>query len=578
MRPEGRGLSKRQAIIEMSKKKVLIIGGVACGAKTAARLARLAPDYEITILERGEHLSVAGCGFPYFVGDVVKEYKDLVCTPLGIVRDANFFRNVKNVTVHTSCLATRIDRERKVVKATNTATGEECLFPYDELVLATGASPIRPPIPGADLNRVFTLWTMPDAMAMKSAIDAGSVKSAVIIGGGLIGMEVVEALADRGISVSVADILPTPLPALIGEEFGLRVANVLKQKGVGFYGGEKVIEIVGEGGLVKAVKTDKRELPADMVLMAVGIRPNTALAREAGLDLHANGTIMVDECLRTSDPFIFAGGDCVQSKNILTEKSVWQPMGSTANRQGRVIADNIAGLPTRFAGVVGTAILKLFHLTIGKTGLNEEQGRAAGFDPVSVIVEEPDRPHFMPGMGAMTIRLVADRRSRRVIGAQFMGNGVVDKRLDSIVAAISSGMTVDMLADADFAYAPPFATALDPTTHAANTLRNKMDGLVRTYSPAELKARMEEAEPPVLLDVRSPQELDQQGRLPYDFINIPLGQLRGRLSEVPEGREVVAFCKISARAWDAVAIFRGNGREDIAILEGGAMAWPYEKK
>ncbi len=560
----------------MEKKKVLIIGGVACGAKTAARLARLAPEFDITILERGEHLSVAGCGFPYFVGDVVKEYKDLVCTPLGIVRDANFFRNVKNVTVYTGHMATRIDREKKMVAATDTASGEERFFPYDELVLATGASPIRPPIPGNDLSRVFTLWTMPDAMAMKSAIDAGSVKSAVIIGGGLIGMEVVEALADRGISVSVADILPTPLPALVGEDFGLRVTKILRQKGVGFYGGERVVEIIGENGVVTGVKTDKRTLSADMVLLAVGIRPNTILAKEAGLELHPNGTIVVDECLRTSDPAIYAGGDCVQSKNILTEKSVWQPMGSTANRQGRVIADNIAELPTRFAGVVGTAILKLFHLTIGKTGLDEEQARAAGFDPVSIVVEEPDRPHFMPGKGAMTIRLVADRKSRRVLGAQFMGGGVVDKRLDSLVAAITCGMTVDMLADTDFAYAPPFATALDPTTHAANVLRNKMDGLVKTYSPKELKALMEGPNPPFLLDVRSPQELDLQGRIPYDFANIPLGQLRTRLSEVPKDREIVTFCKISARAWDAVAALRGSGYERVALLEGGVSAWPYD--
>ena len=256
-------------------------------------------------------------------------------------------------------------------------------------------------------------------------------------------------------------------------------------------------EIVGEEASRASTTSESPRHGADG-----GRNPSQHRGEEAGPTCTTNH--MVDGAFAPATRS-FAGGDCVQSKNILTEKSVWQPMGSTANRQGRVIADNIAGLPTRFAGVVGTAILKLFHLTIGKTGLNEEQGRAAGFDPVSVIVEEPDRPHFMPGMGAMTIRLVADRRSRRVIGAQFMGNGVVDKRLDSIVAAISSGMTVDMLADADFAYAPPFATALDPTTHAANTLRNKMDGLVRTYSPAELKARMER------LSRRAgcaPQELD----------------------------------------------------------------------
>ena len=562
----------------MERKKVLIIGGVACGAKTAARLARLAPDYDITVLERGEHLSFAGCGFPYFVGDVVKEYKDLVCTPLGIIRDANFFRTVKNVTVHTGCLATKIDREKKCVIASNSATGEENAFPYDDLVLATGASPIRPPIPGGDLARVFTLWTMPDALAMKSAISSGNVKSAVIIGAGLIGMEVVEALADLGIKVSLVDFLPTPLPALVGEDFGLRVTKAIKAKGVDFYGGEKVTDIIGEGGVVVGVKTDKRTIAADMVLLAVGIRPNTNLARDAGLELAPNGTVVVDDHLRTSDPHIYAGGDCVQTLNLITGKPTWQPMGSTANRQGRVIADNIAGMNTKFFGVLGTGILKLFDLTIGKTGFNEKQAKEAGFDPVSIIVEEQDRPHFMPGMGALTIRLVADRGTRRLLGAQLMGSGVVDKRLDSLVAAISAGMTVDLLADSDFAYAPPFATALDPNTHAANALKNKMDGLVKSYQPAELLDRMVGPNPPLLLDVRAPHELDLQGRLPYDFVNIPLGKLRERVVELPKDREIVAFCKISVRGWDAVAALRAAGIEDVALLEGGVMAWPYELK
>lgn len=562
----------------MEKKKVLIIGGVACGAKTAARLARIAPECDITILERGEHLSFAGCGFPYFVGDVVKEYKELVCTPLGIIRDANFFRNVKNITVHTGCLATKIDRKKKTVTASNSATGAEDIFPYDELVLATGASPIRPPIPGNDLNGVFTLWTMPDALALKSAVGSGSIKSAVIIGAGLIGMEVVEALTGRGIKVSVVDFLPTPLPALVEDDFGLRVKKAIEKKGVDFYGGEKVLEILGEGGVVTGVTTDKRTLDVDMVLLAVGIRPNTNLAKEAGLELAPNGTIIVDKHLRTSDPFIYAGGDCIQSTHAVTGKPVWQPMGSTANRQGRVIADNIAGLDTPFGGVLGTGILKLFNLTIGKTGLNEAQARENGFDPVSILIEGPDRPHFMPGMGSLSIRLVADRKSRKLLGAQFMGGGVADKRLDSLVAAITGGMTVDMLADADFAYAPPFSTALDPTTHAANALRNKMDGLVRTYTPKELTERMKKPDPPLLLDVRTPAELDLQGRLPYEFVNIPLGKLRERLGELPRDREIVAFCKISVRGWDALAALKTAGFSNFALLEGGVMAWPYELK
>ncbi|HCL78557.1 MAG TPA: pyridine nucleotide-disulfide oxidoreductase, partial [Synergistaceae bacterium] len=420
--------------------------------------------------------------------------------------------------------------------------------------------------------------TMPDALAMKSAVDSGRVKSAVIVGGGLIGMEVVEALANRGISVSVVDLLPTPLPALVEEDFGLRIQKYVEGKGVHFYGGEKVVEIVGDGGVVSAVRTDKRTIDADMVLMAVGIRPNTAMAKEAGLELAKNGTIVVDDSMRTSDPHIYAGGDCVQTKHLVTGKPVWQPMGSTANRQGRVIADAIAGLRDTFAGVIGTGILKLFELTIGRTGLNDAQAREAGYDPVSVLVHEPDRPHFMPGMGAMSIRLVADRNSRQILGAQLMGNGAVDKRLDALVAAITGRLTVDLLADTDFAYAPPFSTALDPITHAANVLRNKMDGLVRTYSPEEMAERMATGTPPFILDVRTPKELDLQGRLPYDSVNIPLGTLRARVGELPKGQEIVVYCKTSGRAWDAISALKIAGFEDTAILEGGITAWPYEIK
>ncbi len=559
-------------------RKVLIIGGVACGGKTAARLMRVDPEAQVTILEKGDYLSYAGCGLPYYVGGVVKEYKDLMSTPIGVIRDATFFRKVKHVDVHTGHMATKIDRTNRIVTALDVASGEEKSFPYDKLVIATGASPIRPPIPGADLPRVFTLWNMPDALAMRSAIDSGNVKRAVIIGGGLIGMEVVEALCNQGLEVSVVDLLETPLPAMMDKEFGTYLLNALKARGVTFYGGEKVEEIVGCNAELSAVKTDKREIPADMVLMAVGVRPNTSVAKDANLQVGEKGGIVVDAHMRTSDPDIFAGGDCVEVDHVLTGKKTWQPMGSVANRQGRVIADNIAGISSTFHGVAGTAIMKAFEYTIGKTGLTKEQARDEGFDAEAVTIVDADTPHFMPGSAPITIRLVADRKSRKVLGGQVFGPGRADKRLDILVTAVTGGLTIDMLGNTDVAYAPPYSTALDPVTHAANSLKNKLDGMMKSLSPSELLKRLDEGWYPVLLDVRTPDEISTQGQLPFDCVNIPLGMLWEKAAELPKDRDIVTYCKISVRGWDAYAILSRLGFDRVFVLEGGTAGWPFEMR
>ncbi len=559
-------------------KKVLIIGGVACGGKTAARLMRIDPEAEVTILEKGEYLSYAGCGLPYYVGGVVKEYKDLMSTPIGVIRDATFFRKVKHVDVHTGHLATKIDRTNKSVTALDVASGEEKSFPYDKLVIATGASPIRPPIPGADRPRVFTLWNMPDALAMRSAIDSGNVKRAVIIGGGLIGMEVVEALRNQGLEVSVVDLMETPLPAMMDKEFGAYLLKALQARGVNFYGGEKVEEIVGCNGELSAVRTDKREIPADMVLMAVGVRPNTSMAKEAGLEIGERGGIVVDSHMRTSDPDIFAGGDCVEVDHVLTGKKTWQPMGSVANRQGRVIADNIAGISSTFHGVAGTAIMKAFEYTIGKTGLTREQAMEEGFDAEAVTIVDADTPHFMPGSAPITIRLVADKKTRKVLGGQVFGPGRADKRLDILVTAVTGGLTIDMLGNTDVAYAPPYSTALDPVTHGANSLKNKIDGAMKSLSPSELLKRVEDGWKPLLLDVRTPDEIKKQGQLPFDCVNIPLGMLWEKAADLPKDRDIVTYCKISVRGWDAYAILSRLGFDQVFVLEGGIAGWPFDLK
>lgn len=560
------------------KKRVVIVGGVACGTKTAARLRRLDPEAEITIVEKGNHLSYAGCGLPYFLEGVVEDSRELLSTPIGVLRDSAFFRTVKQVEVLQRHMATRIDREKRSLTMLELDTGVEKHLSYDTLVLATGASPIRPQLPGTDLARVFTLGTLDDALAMKDALRHGTGKKAVVIGGGLIGLEVVEALVANGYDVSIAELLETPLATLFDRDFGHMLKFLLARHQVSFFGGERVLELLGNAaGNVTAVRTDTREIPADLVLLAVGVRPNVEIAREAGLAIGPTGGIVTDERMRTSDPHIFAGGDCVETTHVLTGKRVRQPMGSAANRQGRVIADVIAGRDARFNGVLGTAIMKAFDWTAGRTGLNETVAAEAGFAPVAVTVTSPDLPHFMPGAAPLYLRLVADRESRRILGAQVMGPGRGDKRLDTLASAITGHLTVDDLADLDLGYAPPFSTALDPVTHAANVLRNKMDGLLVSYSPSELLAKASRGDRFLLLDVRTPEEVAAQGKLPFDSqINIPLGALWKRAEELPRDVEIVTFCKISVRGWDAYAILKGLGFSSVALAEGGVLAWPYE--
>ncbi|MDR1049210.1 MAG: FAD-dependent oxidoreductase, partial [Synergistaceae bacterium] len=544
------------------------------GAKTAARLSRVRPDAEITILERGGDLSYANCGFPFYLGGEVRSRTGLTHMGFGPERNAAYFENYAFTRALTGHEAMSIDRAKKEVKA---AVGDKIsVFPYDKLVLATGASPIRPDVPGLELGGVFTLWTLRDTLAIEAALSGGA-KKAVIVGAGLVGTETAEALKKRGLDVTLLDALPYPLFAVAGEEFGALLSSRLRKNGVDFYGSEPLKELRGENGKVRGAVTEKRGIDADLVVLSVGVRPNIGLARDAGLLIGARA-ILTDEFGRTSDPDIYAGGDCAESASVLTGKPVWQPMGSTANRQGRVIADHIAGLGTRFGGVEGTAVARVFDWSAGKTGLSFEEAKEAGFSPVEVLASNPDLPGFMPGAAMLFIRLVADGPTRRVLGARIVGPGRADKRLDVAAAALKGKLTIDDLADTDLAYAPPFSSALDPLTHAANALRNKADGLMRSLSPAELRARAERGEDFLVLDVRGEKELETFGKLPYSLRHVPLGELREQAArrDLPREREIVIVCRAGVRAWSAYAALARLGYTKLAVLEGGMSAWPYE--
>ena len=558
----------------MRTRRLVIVGGVAAGPKAAARARRYDPRAEITILEQGEFISFAGCGLPYFIAGQIAEARELMCTPVGVVRDETFFRNVKDIRVLTRTRAVAIDRAAKTVTARRLDSGQEMVLPYDKLVLATGSRPVRLDLPGMDLPGVYTLRGIPDALAIREAL--AGVTDVAVIGAGLIGLEVVDALLavrqTRELNITLVEKLAHPLPALLDPEMGALVAKFLRAAGVNFLPAREVRRLEGQGR-VERVVTDQEEIPAQLVVVGVGVRPETELARAAGLALGPTGAIAVNEYLQTSDPDIYAGGDCVENVHLVSGQKVYLPLGSTANRHGRVIGDNIAGGRDLFPGVVGTAILRLGNLNVGRTGLTVEEARRAGFDPVPVLCAGPDRAHYHPESRPLVIKLVADRATRRLLGAQVLGPGAADKRVDVAATALTAGFTVDRLATVDLVYAPPYATALDILTHAANTLRNKLDGRARGVSPREVRARLARGEDFVLLDVRTPKELEE-ARLDLPNVTwIPLGQLRSRAGELPRDKKVITFCKVSLRGYEAQLILDAEGFADVGFMEGGLAAW-----
>lgn len=556
-------------------KRIVIIGGVACGPKAAARARRLDPTADIVLVERGELLSYAGCGMPYYIQGEIETTDELMSTPAGAIRNAAFFKSVKAIHCASRTLAERIDRSRKVVEVVALESGEKTEIPYDALVLAVGADAFVPPFAGVDLQNVFRLNHPYDAEHIRSAATGGC-RNAVIVGAGLIGMEVAEALATRGLRVSVVEMLDTVVPTFLDTEMALQVEAHLRAKGVSVHTGTKVESLDGDdAGNVRAVVTDKGRLEADLVLIAIGVRPNVKLARDAGLEIGETGAIKVNDRLQTSDPSIYAGGDCVENIHRLTLKPCYTPLGSTANKHGRIIGDNVTGGNTRFPGVLGTAIFKAFDVNVGRTGLSEAECRKHGIPCITAITPGPDRAHYYRTARPFVLKLVSDARNGRLLGLQAVGPGDISKRVDIAATVMSYGGTARDLADLDLAYAPPYSSAVDLVAHASNVIDNKTRGIAVGISPAELKAKLDSGAELVLLDVRSPAEVESAPFRDPRVLNIPLGKLRDRLSELPRDREIVAFCKISVRGYEAQTILKGEGFDRVSFLDGGLMAWPY---
>lgn len=579
------------------RRRVVVVGGVTAGSKTAARISRLDPTTEVTVVEKGRFLSYAGCGLPYYISGTVKDQRELLSSPVGDVRDAAYFHNVKNVRTLDLTEAIHIDREKRVVKVRRLVDGRESLLPYDHLVLATGALACTASLESRRMEGIWSLHGVEDAEAIRSSLRMSSAKEVVIVGAGLLGSQVTEAVAGRGSRVSLVESGPQIL-GFVDPELAAHARRHVESRGVrvftdatveGFVGnepprapGEEASRPLGsEGGRprVMAVRlTDGRQLPCDFAILATGVCPNVDLARAAGLELGSTGAIRVDAHLRTSDPSIWAVGDCVEDQHLITGQPVWAPSGSKAARQGRVVANNLCGLEERFLGVVGTWIVKLFDFTVATTGLGEAQARAAGFDPVCALVPGFDRAHYLPTASNIVLKLVADRASRRILGLQAVGPGEVAKRIDVVATALAAGLTVDALALLDLAYAPAFSLAYDPVQTASNVIRNKLDGLFQGISAAALKERLmhrnAEDEGPFLVDVRLPSEYGQE-RLP-NSMHLPLGNLRGRIHELPRDRDIVLIGRIGLRSYEAARVLAQSGFQRVHVLDGGLDGWPYE--
>lgn len=551
-------------------KKLVVIGGVAAGTKAAAKAKREHPDWEVTVLEKGKDISYAGCGLPYYIGDVIKERKEVV------VKTPAELKAWLGIDVLTEHEALKVDTAAKEVTVLDKKTGETKIFPYDKLIFATGAEPFVPPVPGIDLPQVYTVREVADADAIRERLDKGLVRQAVVVGGGFIGLEVAENLVLRGVKTTLVELLDQVLPGF-DAELAILVQKHLEEHGLTVITGDKITSFVAdENGNLKAAITPTREIPCDLAIWATGVRPNTRLAAEAGVELGPTKAIKVNEYMETNIPDVYAVGDCAENVQLVTGKPAWIPMGSTANKMGRVAALNLDGGADKdsLRGVVGTTVVKLFDIKAGKTGLSESMARKEGYDVESVLVPAHDRAHYYPGNHLILVKLIADKATHRVLGGQVVGEGVIDKPIDVLATAITLGAKVEDLAKLDLAYAPPFSTAMPPVVTAANVLLNKLTGRLNGIKPQELKARLDAGDGDLeIVDVRKDEEV-LLGKIP-GAKHIVLDEIEARADEIDRNKEVVLVCKVGLRGYLAALKLKAKGFPRVTVLEGGMTAWPY---
>ncbi len=529
--------------------KVVIVGGVAVGASAAARIRRLDESAEIVVFERSGYISYANCGLPYYIGDVIEDPEDLTLqTP-----ESFFTRFRVNMKVRHE--VTAIHPDRKTVAVKNLETGEEFEESYDKLILSPGAKPTTPPFPGLDSVKLFTLRTVEDTFRIKEYIRAHTPKSVVLAGGGFIGLELAENLRELGMDVTIVQNLPQ-LMTPFDSDMAAFIHSELRSHGVKLALNRTVEGFAERDGGIDVLLKDALPIHADMAVLAIGVTPDTALAKAAGLALGIKGSILVNDRMETSVPDIYAGGDAVQVKHFVTGEDTLIPLAGPANKQGRIIADNICGLDSRYKGSQGSSILKVFDLTAAVTGINETQAKAVGIDVDYVILSPMSHAGYYPGGKMMTMKVLFEKGTFRLLGAQIVGYEGVDKRIDVLATAIRAGMNAVDLKDLDLAYAPPYSSAKDPVNMAGFMIDNIANGTLKQWHIDDA-AKLPRDGSVTLLDTRTVGEYSR-GHI-EDFVNIPVDELRERLNEVPKGKPVYVICQSGLRSYIASRILEGSG-------------------
>lgn len=543
--------------------KVIIIGGVAGGATTAARLRRLDEKAEIVIVDRGSHVSFANCGLPYYLGDVIKNQEDL------ILQTPQSFKNKYNVEVRLRNEVTHIDIKNKKLSVRDVDTGKEYEESYDKLVLSPGASPIVPPIEGTTLPGVFTLRTVPDTLAIDRYMEEKKPAHAVVVGGGYIGLEMAENLIEAGVKVTVVELMDHVI-APLDEDMAQVVEHYLVKKSVGLKLKNGLQKIEQDGENLKIYLQDG-EVTAQMVLLSVGVRPDTGFIKSSGIQMDQRGAIIVNQNLETNEPDVYALGDAAKMPHGITGEPSVVALAGPANKQARIVADRIAGINSSYTGAIGTAIIKLFDMTVATTGLNQRAAKEAGYEYDKLLISPAPHATYYPGGKNMFIKVLWNKNDQKILGAQIVGYGGVDKRIDVLATAIGLKASITDLTALDLAYAPPFGSAKDPINMVGFVAENIIGGKMKQAFWEEL-TQIQQDKNAMLLDVREDEEVER-GIVP-GAIHIPLGQLRDRAEELDKNKKIYVYCHSGVRSYTAARILTGLGYDAYNIAGGWGL---YEK-
>lgn len=541
----------------MKQKKVVIIGGVAGGASAAARLRRLDENAHIVVVERGPYISFANCGLPYYLGGTIQDRAALT------LQTPESFKARFNVDVRVFSEAVSIQPDNKTITIHNHNTGEEYEESYDSLILSMGADAAMPPIPGIDSKKVFTVRNIPDTVAVKTYIEEHQAKKAVVAGGGFIGLEVAENLRDLGMDVTLVEMADQVIPS-IDADMAAQVHGHMRQKGLHLLLGSALQKIEDtETGVSLTVNGET--IDADLLVMAIGVRPASEIAVKAGLPANAKGALIVNSAMETGVDGIYAVGDLIEITHFVTGEKGYIPLAGPANKQGRIAADNICGIPSRYTGTQGSSILKVFDLAVASTGISEKTAKALHLNYEKSFTFSANHATYYPGATNMSIKTLFEKDTGKILGVQIVGNDGVDKRCDVFATAIRAGMTAKDLTELELCYAPPFGSAKDPVNMAGYVIENMMSGLVKTFHWHDIE-KISKDPNAFLLDTRNPMEY-LAGTIP-GFVNIPLDSLRDRLDEIPKDKTIYVTCQIGLRGYIAARILMQNGY-DVYNLSGG---------